>query len=202
MSLASTSVSKPYSSPEKKEELSISDLEVEALEIIESILDYFESLDNKQCQISVFDEETSEISKIRKSDSNKSLSSEDSTDSDNLATNDLEISMKKWIKYFEFDENMIILSLMNLDKLLSKKFFLTRNNCFKVIYTCMMIAHKYHDDKSYTNKDYAKILGGSTGDVFDMEMEFLRIVDFNLFINEEEFKTYKRKLINLFYKCF
>ena len=204
MSLASPPISKADIFHEKVEELSISDTVVEALEIIESILNYTESLDIKENQISVFDGEMPQTNKIKKSNSNNSLSSEVSTDSDNnqFILYDFEIFIKKWIKYFEFDENMMILSLMNLDKLLTKKFWLTKKNYFKVIYTCMMITHKYYDDHTYNNKDYAEILGESVHDILDMEMEYLKIVDFNLFINEDEFKKYKRKLINLFNKCF
>ena len=204
MSLASPPISKADIFPEKVEELSISDTVVEALEIIESILNYTESLDIKENQISVFDGEMPQTNKIKKSNSNNSLSSEISTDSDNnqFILYDFEIFIKKWIKYFEFDENMMILSLMNLDKLLTKKFWLTKKNYFKVIYTCMMITHKYYDDHTYNNKDYAEILGESVHNILDMEIEFLKIVDFNLFINEDEFKKYKRKLINLFNKCF
>lgn len=204
MSLASPPISKADIFNEKVEELSISDTVVEALEIIESILNYTESLDIKENQISVFDGEMPQTNKIKKSNSNNSLSSEVSTDSDNnqFILYDFEIFIKKWIKYFEFDENMMILSLMNLDKLLTKKFLLTKKNYFKVIYTCMMITHKYYDDHTYNNKDYAEILGESVHNILDMEIEFLKIVDFNLFINEDEFKKYKRKLINLFNKCF
>ena len=93
---------------------------------------------------------------------------------------------------------MLILFLMNLDKLLAKDFILNKKNYFKVVYICMMVTHKFYDDDTYKNKDYAKFIGVTVEELMKMEMEFLNIIDFDLFISEDEFENYKQKLSDFF----
>ena len=172
----------------------------EALQIINSILQYNESKSSTNENSSIFDGEMPEILETR----NKSSGSIHSSDDENSTSNsdsdleDFEIYIKKWSKYFEFDKNMLILSLMNLDKLLAKDFVLNKKNFFRVIYTCMMVTHKFYDDNTYKNKDYAKFIGVTVEELLEMEMEFMNTVDFNLFISEDEFQNYKQKLSDFF----
>lgn len=181
---------------------SISDAIDQALFIINKILEYTDTLNVTENELSVFDTETQLIPDIIKSKSKSSLcsncSTEKSDSQEDLYFDDLEYFIQKWTKYFDFNANMIILSIIHLDKFLEKKFILTRKNYLNVVYICMMTTHKLYDDNTYNNKDYAKILGALEEEVFNMEMEFLTKIDFNLFINENEFEKYKNKFITLF----
>lgn len=100
-------------------------------------------------------------------------------------------------KQLGLDKNLLFLSMMNLDKLLSKGFILTQNNIHKVIFLCMVETHKYYNDRVFINKDYAKECGISTKELLSLEIEFFTLIDFNLHINEEEFYTYKTKFYNM-----
>lgn len=182
---------------------SISDAIEEALFIINKILAYTDSLNIEDNKVSVFDVETQLIPNIIKSKSKSSLSSNCSTEKsesqEDLYIDDPEYYIEKWAKLFEFNENMIIISIIFLDKFLAQNFVLTKKNYLNVIFICMMITHKLYDDNTYNNKDYTKILGATEEkDIFNMEMEFLTKIDFNLFIDENEFKKYKIKFINLY----
>lgn len=96
-----------------------------------------------------------------------------------------------------FDENVLILSMMNLDKFLKKDLVITEKNVHKVIFVCMMETQKFWNDESYSNKDYAKVCGISPEELFRLEYEFLSKFDFDLNIKEEDFFTYKNKFKNL-----
>ena len=202
MSLASPFKQNSEIFSSKKPELDFTFQETieEALQIITSIIQYNESKSQTNEIYSIFDGEMPELNIFKNKSSDSLHSSEDeySTSRSDSDLEDFEIYIKKWSKYFEFDENMMILSLMNLDKLLAKDFVLSKKNYYKVIYICMMITHKFYDDNTYNNKDYAKFIGVSAEELLEMEMEFLNTVDFNLFIPVEEFQNYKQKLSDFF----
>ena len=88
--------------------------------------------------------------------------------------------------------------MMNLDKLLAKKFVLTETNVHKTFFICMMETQKYYEDINFKNKDYAKIGGITVEELLELELEFLNYLDFNLHIKEYDFLVYKRKLKNLY----
>ena len=189
-----------FSSKKPEPDFTFQETIEEALQIITSIIQYNESKSQTNEIYSIFDGEMPELNIFKNKSSDSLHSSEDeySTSRSDSDLEDFEIYIKRWSKYFEFDENMMILSLMNLDKLLAKDFVLSKKNYYKVIYICMMITHKFYDDNTYNNKDYAKFIGVSAEELLEMEMEFLNTVDFNLFIPVEEFQNYKQKLSDFF----
>ena len=95
---------------------------------------------------------------------------------------------------------MLILSMMNLDRLLEKGLVLTEQNIHKVFFLCMMEVHKYYNDVICYNKDYAKLCGISTEELLSLELEFLNYVDYNMNISDEKYNTYKKNLKNFFDK--
>ena len=101
-------------------------------------------------------------------------------------------------KKMEFSPELLILTMMNLDKLLAKKFVLTETNVHKTFFICMMETQKYYEDINFKNKDYAKIAGITVEELLELELEFLNYLDFNLHIKEYDFLVYKRKLKNLY----
>ena len=86
---------------------------------------------------------------------------------------------------------------MNFDKLLAKQFILSNDNVKNVIFTCMVITQKTFEDEIFNDKDYAKILEVPTDVLIEMELEFMELIDFSLYISEEKFKKYKQKMYNL-----
>ena len=105
-----------------------------------------------------------------------------------------------WIKKLEFNENLLILTMKNLDKLLAKDFILTDDNVKNILFTCMIITQKNFEDENFNDKDYAKILEVSTKDIINMQVVFLDYIDFSLYISDEEFNKYKRKMYKMWEK--
>ena len=182
-----------------KDEISKEDIIETILLILNKILDYTSTLQQKTP--SIFD--------------TKSIEQETDTDgaSTNASSNDdsfNEISPKSatdkytltdyfyfWVKKFEFGEDLLILTMMNIDKILSKQFILNYDNVKNVLYTCMVVTQKYYEDIIFNDKDYSKIGGYKTEEMINMEIEFLELLDFSLHIKDEEFNKYKAKMINL-----
>ena len=57
-------------------------------------------------------------------------------------------------------------------------------------------AIKFHEDKTYKNEAYAKIAGMSLKRLNDLESHFLEALDFRVFITEEVYKDYGRRIIS------
>ena len=55
------------------------------------------------------------------------------------------------------DDNLLILTMMNIDKILAKEFILTDDNVKNVLFTCMVITQKYYEDENFKDKDYSKL---------------------------------------------
>ena len=184
-----------------KYEMNKEDLIETFLMIIYRIIDYNSSSEQKTP--SIFDKNNFQ----QEIDPDKLSTSSSSIDENlNFQTNLKEESYTLhdyfyyWIKKLDFNENLLLLTMKNLDKLLAKDFILTDDNVKNVLFTCMIITQKNFEDESFNDKDYAKILEVSPKDIINMQIEFLDYIDFSLYISEEEFNKYKRKMYKMWEK--
>ena len=184
-----------------KYEMNKEDLIETFLMIIYRIIDYNSSLEQKTP--SIFDKNNyqQEIDSDKLSTSSSSID-ENSNFQTNLKEENYTLHdyFYYWIKKLEFNENLLILTMKNLDKLLAKDFILTDDNVKNILFTCMIITQKNFEDENFNDKDYAKILEVSTKDIIDMQIEFLDYIDFSLYISDEEFNKYKRKMYKMWEK--
>ncbi len=118
-------------------------------------------------------------------------SESDDSEEDFIGKMKFETFIEKIVYILDFDDNLLILSLMVLDKFLTSKIILSESNVHKVFFTCLMETHKFFDDNTFTNKDYAKMCGVSVDDLLKMEIYFLESINFNLFIKDDDFIKYK-----------
>ena len=103
-----------------------------------------------------------------------------------------------WSDALKFDENLLILMTMNLDKLLnSNLIILSEKNVENVIFTLMVITQKFHEDIIFTDKDYSKLKKIECGDIINMQVERMDLIDYSLSVSEDEFKRYKNKMRRL-----
>ena len=184
-----------------KYEMNKEDLIETFLMIIYRIIDYNSSLEQKTP--SIFDKNNyqQEIDSDKLSTSSSSID-ENSNFQTNLKEENYTLHdyFYYWIKKLEFNENLLILTMKNLDKLLAKDFILTDDNVKNILFTCMIITQKNFEDENFNDKDYAKILEVSTKDIINMQVVFLDYIDFSLYISDEEFNKYKRKMYKMWEK--
>ena len=108
------------------------------------------------------------------------------------------------VKYLEIDQNILILAMMNLDKFMVKTNFLIINkyNCFKIFLASLIETNKLYDDYVLPKKLLCMVGFIESKDLLNIEEEFLKNLNYNLFIEENEFLNYKIKLNNLYkLKC-
>ena len=151
------------------------------IKILKNILSYTSTLKKKS---SIFDLTLNQLSDT---DSESEESEEDLINKINLDN-----YIEKIVKHLDFDEHLLILSLMNLDKFLASNFVLSELNIQKVFFVCSMVTQKFYDDEIFTTKDYAKLCNVSVDELLEMEIYFLNSINFNLFINDDDYNKHKR----------
>ena len=165
------------------------------LMIINKILDYTSTLEQKMP--SIFDENKNVQNEC---DSDK-LNTSSSSNDENVAFNDKNYTLHDyfyyWVDKLDFNENLLILTMMNIDKFLSKNFIITSDNVKNVIFSCMVLTQKSYEDETIYDKDYAKIFKIKTDELINMELEFLKIIDYRLHVSGEEFQNYKSRMVKI-----
>ena len=176
-------------------EMSKKDIIETILFILKQILDYTSKL--KETIPSVFD-------KKEKEDKNP-LSDLSTCQSDSLSDKENDNSLEEkytfgelinyWIEKLNFNEDMLYLMMMNLDKLLnSKKIILNDKNVENILFTCMVITQKYYEDVIFSDKDYSKLKNIEYDDLINMQMDFLETINYSLLINKDDLEQYKIKM--------
>lgn len=78
---------------------------------------------------------------------------------------------------------------------ISEKILVTEYNIHRLLLISFVLATKIYDDEYFENKYYAKIGGISNKEINSMELEFVELLEFNLFVKEVEFELWKKKVI-------
>ena len=76
-----------------------------------------------------------------------------------------------------------------------KKINLSINNIYKFLFTSILLAIKFNEDRIYKNNYYAYILGISPIELNLMEKNFLKLLEYQLFVKDNIFNTYKKALL-------
>ena len=105
--------------------------------------------------------------------------------------------IERIVNYLHIDNTLLVLSMMILDKVLANKFILTENNVHKMIFICFMETQKFYEDENFKNKDYALVCGVSVDELLLMEVSFMELINFNLFIKDEDYQNYYKNFIQL-----
>ncbi|KAK6589535.1 cyclin [Cryptosporidium xiaoi] len=78
---------------------------------------------------------------------------------------------------------------------LNRGFSLTLLNVHRVILTAIMLATKFFDDVYFSNAFYANISGVGARELNSLEIYFLRLIKFQLFVTETEYELHKNLII-------
>ncbi|KAI9485255.1 MAG: cyclin-domain-containing protein [Benjaminiella poitrasii] len=65
---------------------------------------------------------------------------------------------------------------------------------YRLFIVALMLANKFLDDNTFTNKTWSEVSGMKVHDLNIMEAEFLEALDYKLFVREYEYNTWKRLL--------
>lgn len=112
------------------------------------------------------------------------------------------ISIEKYLyrikKYTDIEDSTFVISLMYIDILADKqKMVLSKFNIFRILFSAILIAVKYNEDKIFDNIFYSKIAGINIKKLNKLEYSFLKLIDFQLYVNDNLYELYFSDLKNL-----
>ena len=96
------------------------------------------------------------------------------------------------------NESTIIASLIYIDRFCqNNNFILTKYNIYKLILTSFVVAMKYNEDFIYSMDIFSKIGGLSLSELKKLELKFLFMIQFDLYIDKELYENYYNNLMDL-----
>lgn len=110
--------------------------------------------------------------------------------------------IKNLINKVNLEPSTLILSTIYLDRLCNKgKVKLNINNACEIFLICLLLAIKFNEEYFENNKFYSKIGGIKNKNLNQLENQVLRIINFNLYVYEEQFESYINQFSELFFNC-
>jgi hypothetical protein len=98
------------------------------------------------------------------------------------------------------EKNTLITGLIYIDRLCQEtNITLTYYNIHRIIFTSILLSIKYNEDKYYKDRYYADIAGVSIKELNYLEYIYVKMIHFQLYVNDKIFKRYKLYLDNFNY---
>jgi hypothetical protein len=104
-------------------------------------------------------------------------------------------------KYSRYSEETFILALILLDKALANEASLSLDklNTHRLFATALMLSYKYLEDSRFNTQHFSKVSHIPITEVISLEKQLLKLLNFELFVDEGSFQRYLDKL-NVFYQ--
>ena len=106
--------------------------------------------------------------------------------------------LSRIVKYTNIEKSTLIISLIYIDRICQRNFYINEHNIHKVLFASILVSIKYNEDDFYKNNYYSQIAGVSVKELFRMESDFLALIDFTLFVNDDLYEKYKTGLMHQF----
>lgn len=108
----------------------------------------------------------------------------------------IEAYLERIFSYSKCEESSLITSLIYIDRIASiGNIMITPYNIHRILFTSVLIAIKYNEDKIFKMNYYANIAGVSEKELRCLESVFLGAIKFNLYIDEKEYEEYSNCLL-------
>ena len=105
------------------------------------------------------------------------------------------------IKYIGIERSTLISALIYLNRFINTTtIYLTEFNIHQILIISIIISYKMNEDIIYTNDFLSEVAGISLNIFNELEIEYFKLINYNLFISEKEYTKYKIVLDNYCYK--
>lgn len=100
--------------------------------------------------------------------------------------------IERIVKYTYLEESTFILALIYIDRICEyNDIILNDANIHRIIFSSVVLAIKINEDDYYSNSYYSKVAGIPVKELNVLEYDFVRLIRYNLFVNQEIFEKYK-----------
>ena len=106
------------------------------------------------------------------------------------------ISIKDYLirikNYSKVEKSTLILALILIDHpCKNADLMVTYYNIHRLLFGAILVAIKFNEDKNYENSFYAEIAGVKPKELKLIELEFLELIQFKLFVRFSEYEQYR-----------
>lgn len=110
----------------------------------------------------------------------------------------IKLYLERIAKYSSCSEECFVLALIYIDRLIRKnrKFLVNSLNVHRLMITSIMLGAKFFDDQYFNNAYFGKVGGVNCKEMNLLEVEFLFMINFNLFVETDMYNTYNERLMN------
>lgn len=103
--------------------------------------------------------------------------------------------LERIAKYANCSGECFVLALVYIDRLIQRNNFIINSlNVHRIVITSVMLGAKFFDDHYYNNTYYAKIGGVPRNEMNLLELEFLFLINFSLYLDPDEYRKYHDEL--------
>lgn len=101
-------------------------------------------------------------------------------------------------KYASCSGECFVLALVYIDRIIQSNhaFVVNSLNIHRLLITSVMLAAKFFDDQYFNNAYYAKVGGVPCNEINTLEVEFLFMTNFSLFVDTNTYRQYYNELCN------
>ena len=115
----------------------------------------------------------------------------------NIPSMSIKDYLLRLLNFTKINESTIIIILIYIDRICKiNNFQINYRNIYKLIISSMIIAIKYNEDNYYSSEIYSKLGGISIKELNYLEFNFLILIKFSLFIEDDLFSKYYDNLIS------
>eukprot|EP00518_Triparma_eleuthera_P006256 CAMPEP_0182468322 /NCGR_PEP_ID=MMETSP1319-20130603/15314_1 /TAXON_ID=172717 /ORGANISM="Bolidomonas pacifica, Strain RCC208" /LENGTH=248 /DNA_ID=CAMNT_0024668507 /DNA_START=19 /DNA_END=761 /DNA_ORIENTATION=- len=103
--------------------------------------------------------------------------------------------LQRICRYSSCSMECFVLALVYIDRLIQRNnFVLTSLNVHRIIITSVMLAAKFLDDQYFNNAFYARVGGVPCAEINALELEFLFLINFSLYVTTDAYHKYLSEL--------
>jgi len=108
----------------------------------------------------------------------------------------LDAYLSRLRKHFGCDDTCILSAVIYIDRIMaaSPESRVNQLSIHRYLAASLLVSIKFHDDIYYTNAYYAYGVGVGLKELNGMEIEFLRLIKWQLHVTPEEFSRYQQLL--------
>jgi len=105
--------------------------------------------------------------------------------------------LQRMLKYMYCSDECYVLALIYLDRIHERVTWLEVNSrsIHRLFLTGVVVAAKFFEDKYYKNSYYCKVGGITNRELNNLEYNFLRYLDFSLYVSHEDYERYFNTLM-------
>lgn len=100
--------------------------------------------------------------------------------------------LRRIIKYTRIEFSTLILSMIYIDRICKEKVFLNEYNIHRLMFISIIMAYSYNEDRIFDNKYLCLVSGVSLKEMLALEHDFLDLIEFNLYVSNNDFEKYKQ----------